>query len=141
MTKLYHVLFDGGARNNGSPTAESYGSFMVAAKLSDGTVKKVTETMTFDTGLTNNEAEYSALIAGVQYLHIAIKAAKRDPKEFALRIVGDSKLVINQVAGTWKCKASNLKPLLQAAHEMIDDFASATFEYTPRETSVRLLGH
>ena len=52
---------------------------------------------------TNNVAEYRALIAGLE-------AAAATPAR-AVKVRGDSKLVIEQVAGRWKVKQEHLRPL------------------------------
>jgi ribonuclease HI len=54
---------------------------------------------------TNNEAEYTALIRGLEHL-----VTQSEP--CTVSIFGDSKLVVEHVKGGWKCKAANLKPLL-----------------------------
>lgn len=56
---------------------------------------------------TNNEAEYTALMA---VLDAAIQAGVDD-----LVVYGDSQLVINQVNGAWLIKAKELVPLCQTA--------------------------
>lgn len=56
---------------------------------------------------TNNEAEYTALMA---VLDAAIQAGVKD-----LIVYGDSQLVINQVNGAWLIKAKELVPLCQTA--------------------------
>jgi ribonuclease HI len=49
---------------------------------------------------TNNEAEYAGILAVLQ--HAVLQRSTR------VCIYGDSKLVISQLTGEWKCKASNL---------------------------------
>ena len=49
---------------------------------------------------TNNDAEYAGILAVLQ--HAALQRSTR------ICIYGDSKLVISQLTGIWKCKASNL---------------------------------
>lgn len=55
-------------------------------------------------GQTNNFAEYQAVIEAVQY-------ARQFPQEERIEILTDSMLVVNQVAGRWKCKKSELAEL------------------------------
>ena len=61
---------------------------------------------------TNNVAEYRALIAGLE-------AAAATPAR-AVQVRGDSKLVIEQLAGRWKVKQPHLKPLHAAARALLD---------------------
>jgi ribonuclease HI len=67
--------------------------------------------------LTNNESEYLALIAG---LRAASELGCAD-----VQVIGDSKLVINQVNNVWQVKKPNLVPLWREAQEVI---ASAPFK-------------
>ncbi|PKU82912.1 hypothetical protein MA16_Dca006210 [Dendrobium catenatum] len=72
---------------------------------------------------TNNEAEYEALITG---LELAISMEIKN-----IKIFGDSQLVINQVAGTYKV----LKPNLLKYHS----YAMKLFEQIPNATLARIL--
>ena len=67
--------------------------------------------------LTNNESEYLALIAG---LRAASELGCAD-----VQVIGDSKLVINQVNNVWQVKKPNLVPLWREARAVI---ASAPFK-------------
>jgi ribonuclease HI len=66
---------------------------------------------------TNNYAEYTALLIGLQ------AAAEEGIK--ALLIEGDSQLVINQVCGTWKINNAELKDI----HTKIKALIASKFEY------------
>ena len=58
------IFIDGGCKNNGTSNAEAYGSMAVCFK---GEVKR-TERWAFRNALTNNEAEYGALMSAFNYL-------------------------------------------------------------------------
>lgn len=60
---------------------------------------------------TNNEAEYEALI-------LLLEEMRRRGIE-GIRVYGDSRLVINQVLGTWKIREPRLKPLAERAKELV----------------------
>ncbi|WP_321419423.1 ribonuclease HI family protein [uncultured Methanomethylovorans sp.] len=68
---------------------------------------------------TNNEAEYSALIGGLKQ---ALALGWTD-----ILVQGDSKLVVNQVAGSWKVNKDNLRSLNE----------EAKVEWIPREKNAR----
>jgi len=76
---------------------------------------------------TCNEAEYMGCIAGL--------AAALSAGVTTLRVYGDSKLVINQVAGRWKLKADNLRPLYRIARRLAASFRRATFKHIPRDNN------
>ena len=73
---------------------------------------------------TNNVAEYRGLIAGLEM------ARELDPRA-ALEVRMDSKLVIEQMAGRWKIKHPDMKPLALEAARLRP--ASVTWTWVPRE--------
>ena len=131
----FHVLFDGGSRGNGSAGQQGYGSFLIH----NGS-RHSRHTREFG-HITNNAAEYSALIEALRHLIAAIDTAGKSPSKFNIRVVGDSLLVLNQVKGDWKVKAAHLQPLHLQVRQLAARFRSVCYEHTGRETCVRLLGH
>jgi ribonuclease HI len=78
---------------------------------------------------TNNEAEYSGLILGLQ------KCLEKGIKNVVVK--GDSLLVIRQMKGEYKVKALTLLPLYQKAKELVTLFKSISFEHVYRENNKR----
>ena len=103
MARRLIVEADGGSRGNPGPAA--YGAVVRDADTFDVLASE---------GLpigraTNNVAEYRGLIAGLEM------ARELDPAA-AVEVRMDSKLVIEQMAGRWRVKHPDMKPLaLQAA--------------------------
>jgi len=64
-------------------------------------------------GTTSNEAEYHAMIQGIQY-------AQSEKYELT-EIRSDSKLVINQLTGAWRVRMPNLLPLNHKARQLLGD--------------------
>src|SRR5688572_26506565 len=62
-------------------------------------------------GLTNNEAEYRAIAAALDY------AVGETLGPVELR--SDSQLCVNQINGQWKVKEARLQPLVKAAREKL----------------------
>lgn len=109
--------FDGASRGNPGKAATGY-------VLND----TATNTVSNGTPLgkkTNNEAEYHALIEGIE------TALTHDVE--SLTIYGDSKLIINQITGNWDCNSNDLKPLLADARELLAQLDSWTVEHVPRD--------
>ena len=80
---------------------------------------------------TNNFAEYCALGFGLRHL---LDSGWRG----SLTICGDSMLVINQVRGSWQCKAEHLKPLLARCKGLLRELAiDSAFAWVPREQNSR----
>ena len=75
--------------------------------------------------LTNNQAEYSALVAALKRAQkIGIKS---------LRVLTDSLLLANQINGLWKVKNPNIKDLFTEAKALAKQFDSFSIAHIPRE--------
>ena len=133
----YVLIPDGGALSPGTADCTGYGSFYLESR----TGQKETVRLDFGRSVTNNEAEYWALLSALEDLIRTIEGAGQNPTGCDVRIVGDSQLVLNQVSGDWKCKKQHLLPLRDEAQAVVRRLRSVHFEHTPRETCVRLLGH
>lgn len=116
------IQFDGGAVPN--PGARAIGVILIE----NGIILKEISRKLDGIG-TNNEAEYSAFIEGLKQ---AINLGWID-----IHVQGDSKLVVNQVAGSWKVNKDNLKPLNAEATTLLSKFQSAKVEWIPREMNSR----
>ncbi|WP_370619023.1 bifunctional RNase H/acid phosphatase [Mumia sp. Pv 4-285] len=112
------VEADGGSRGNPGPAA--YGAVLRDAD-SGAVIAQRAETIGV---ATNNVAEYSGLIAGLELV------AQHAP-EAEVEVKMDSKLVIEQMAGRWKVKHPAMKPLAAQARELAP--ADVTWTWIPRE--------
>jgi len=74
---------------------------------------------------TNNEAEYNALIRGLQ--------VAKELNISNICIYADSLLVVNQVNGEFKVKHENMIPLHTLATDLLDDFDSWTLKHILRD--------
>lgn len=117
MNLVYKACFDGASRGN--PGAAGAG-----AVIYDESGTPIWEFSYFLGEKTNNEAEYSALI----YLLEEI----RNRKLKNVQISGDSKLVVNQVNGTWKVNKPHLKVLCLKAIELKKQTGSI-IRWVPRD--------
>lgn len=75
--------------------------------------------------VTNNVAEYGGLIIG---LKLALEKGYTD-----IMVEGDSKLVIEQVFGTWKCNHHNMIPLCDESKKLKKLFKTINGKWIPRE--------
>lgn len=116
------IQFDGGAVPN--PGAHAIGVIIIENGI---VIKEISRKLN---GIgTNNEAEYSAPIEGLKE---AINLGWID-----IVVQGDSQLVVNQVAGSWKVNKDNLKPLNAEAKALLSKFQSAKVEWIKREMNSR----
>jgi ribonuclease H / adenosylcobalamin/alpha-ribazole phosphatase len=112
------VEADGGSRGNPGPAG--YGALLRNAETGE-VVADVAESIG---RATNNVAEYRGLIAGLRlYAQCAPGAS--------LEVRMDSKLVIEQMAGRWKVKHPDMRPLALEARSLAP--AEVTWTWVPRE--------
>ena len=90
---------------------------------------------------TNNEAEYKALIAGLEALIKEIEEQGSDLAECVVEVCGDSQLVLNQLRGSWKVKNIRMRQLWDQADELLDRFYDRRFRHQSRSRTVEILGH
>ena len=114
------IYCDGGSRGNPGPSA-------IGAVVLDPSSDPPRRLATVSERIgvtTNNVAEYRALIAGLEAaapFHARI-----------VRVRADSKLVVEQVKGTWKVKQPHLRPLLEEARKLLAGYAEADLQHVPR---------
>ncbi len=112
------AYFDGGSRGNPGPAG--YGASIV----DDDTTVLAELSGALGTA-TNNVAEYHGLIAALQW------AADHDIT--ALKVKGDSLLLIEQMRGNYKVKNEGLRPLYHRARMLVMQIGDVSFEHVPRE--------
>ncbi len=128
------LVFDGGSLGN---PGKGYGSFIYRGTIS--TPEPVR--LEFPGRTTNNEAEYYSLLQGLRTIISELQHQNLDPSTADVRILSDSKLVVEQVSGRWKVKHEGLKPHHQNALDLLRRFRAWRLEWHPRSESVRMLGH
>ena len=77
--------------------------------------------------VTNNQAEYAALILGM------LEAEREGMKR--IKIKGDSDLVIKQMQGEWNVSNQKMIPLNNYANQIESRFKSVTYEWIPRDSN------
>ena len=117
----YQLFCDGASRSN--PGDASIG----VSILLDG---KEVHTISKKIGIaTNNEAEYQALIDGLNY------CVDNSIKE--IEVFLDSNLVVEQVNKNFKVKAENLKVLNSKVDDLIQEFNFIEINHVYREENKR----
>lgn len=112
------VNVDGGARRNPGPAA-------IAAIVRDSNGVILDEYSKAIGEATNNEAEYHAVLLGIE------RARKLGASE--LHLIGDSELVVRQVRGEYKVKQAHLRGLRAAVLEALEVFERWEIRNVPRE--------
>jgi ribonuclease HI len=121
-TQVAEVLIfcDGGSRGNPGPSAIG----AVVFDPSTDPPRRLAEVSEYIGVTTNNVAEYKALIAGLE------AAAPFGARRVLVR--ADSKLVIEQVKGTWKVKQPHLQPLRARVRALLAGYAEVDLRHVPR---------
>ncbi len=116
----YHIFTDGGARGNPGPAGIGVQVKAVAAEAD----QIIYEQASSIGEATNNEAEYKALLAALEWLrdHCQMSLQKQNllptkRAEFYL----DSQLVVEQILKNWKLKSPTLKELAEEAWNIIEE--------------------
>ncbi len=108
---------DGGSRGNPGPAGAG-----VVIESADG--KLLAKGHKFLGQMTNNQAEYHALILGLQAV------ARYQP--LAVQVLLDSELVVHQMTGRYQVKDAGLRPLHQQAKQLADALPEISFGAVPR---------
>lgn len=119
------VYTDGGARGNPGPAA--IGGVIMRGDASSG--ETLEEFSAYIGEKTNNQAEYAALLAGLE------RAAKYT--DVTVECVLDSELVVKQLNGRYKVKSPELKKLVHQVRHLEERFKTVTYRHTRREGNVR----
>lgn len=117
-TKKVTIYADGAARGNPGPAS-------IGVVIKDESDDKVAEISNHIGTATNNQAEYLAIIAGLEkvislgYKNVIVKA--------------DSELVIMQINGLYKIRNTALRPLYQKVVQLTGSLENVLLTYIPRE--------
>lgn len=118
----YIVHTDGAARGNPGPAA-------IGVVIQDETGRVLYEASRCLGVQTNNEAEYMALIAALEYL----KEARAPEAAFHL----DSELVVRQLQGRYRVKEPRLQSLYGRVTMLLNAVPKHTFTHVPRKQNAR----
>lgn len=120
-SEQYVLMFDGGSRGNPGICGIGYVIYKENISIHE-------EGEIVSESNTNNYAEYMGVIQGLK------KAVNM--KITNLHIKGDSKLILSQLKGEYKCKSPNLIPLYNEACELIKHLSQCSFEHVLRDKNV-----
>lgn len=115
---MIDIFFDGGCYIS-NPGAAAGAAVLISPTEERIIVYKFLESA------TNNVAEYSGLIVGLE------KALELNYKK--VHVFGDSQLVVNQVNGTYKVNLPHLRLLQDQAIKLKEQFSMCMISWIPRE--------
>ena len=117
---MTHFIIEADGASRGNPGHASYGAVILNAN----TGEVVAERGAVLGHATNNVAEYSGLIAGLEVI------ASLDPQAI-VEVRMDSKLVVEQMSGRWKIKSPDMRTLAMRARVILP-FQNVTYTWIPR---------
>ena len=118
----YKGYFDGSSKGNPGPAQCGWAVLDDHDNIVDHDSRKAGEDR------TNNVAEYMGIIELFKYL---ITSSNIN----TIEIFGDSKLIIEQIKGNWRCKSENIKPYYIHATKLfvyLSGFKTITLTWVPR---------
>jgi ribonuclease HI len=118
--KTLRLRTDGASRGNPGPAA-------IGVVIEDDQGTRLRTFHRFIGIRTNNEAEYQALIDGLK--------AAADWKPDRVEIYLDSKLVVEQVNGTYRVKKPELQPLYIEVKHLLGGFGDVEIKHVERESN------
>lgn len=116
-----YLYFDGACRGNPGPAAAGY-----VVVSGDGLIAENGRRVG---RMTNNQAEYAALIAGLE--------AATGASIAELQVHGDSELVVKQLRGEYQTRDPELQERRVRALELLEGFDSWSIDHIPREINER----
>jgi ribonuclease HI len=117
MSKTLTLFTDGGSRGNPGPSA-------LGAVLFDENGAVVEEIGEYLGVTTNNQAEYRAVVAGLQ------AALRHGATRVECKM--DSLLIVKQMNREWKVKDPNIQPLVLQLHNLSVQIGTVTYTHVPR---------
>lgn len=121
MAEQITIFTDGGARGNPGPAG-------IGGVITRGD-QTLEEFSSYIGRATNNQAEYQALLAGLD------RARKHTDED--VECVLDSELLVKQLTGAYKIKSPELKKLAHQVKHLEESFKSVSYRHTYREGNQR----
>ncbi len=118
MTNKIKIYTDGGARGNPGPAA-------IGIVIKDDEDKVIKEYAECIGDATNNQAEYQALLKGLEL------AKEFKPLEVSCYL--DSELVVKQMKQEYKVRDAKLQPLFINVWNVAVNFKKITYTHIPRD--------
>jgi ribonuclease HI len=120
MARLEALIIETDGASRGNPGLSGAGVI-----IKDGQGNRIKHIAEFLGSMTNNQAEYHALIIGLK------AAAEYQPERVTVRM--DSELVVRQMNGQYRVKNPSMIPLYTQAVEAAQALTNVTIEHVPRE--------
>lgn len=119
------IYTDGGSRGNPGKAAIGVVFYNEKGEI----IKKFGEYL--GDGLTNNEAEYRAVLTAFKKLRELFGAEPL--AQISVQIRSDSELLVNQMSGRYKIKNENIRMFVVNIQKLMEGFGKVSYTAIPRE--------
>ena len=130
------IHFDGGCNPN---PGFGYGSYRVQSNRAE--LNNLESRIQFGGNMTNNQAEYLACIAALEWLKEKLTETRLNPKDIAITVMSDSDLLVQQVNRTWKCKNPVIVALRDRIWALLKHLGQVEVKWNSRNVNVQIFGH
>jgi len=131
------LIVDGGSRGNPGPI---YGAYYFEVPNGDFVVTGGPAITEFGEDGTNNDAEYRAMVLGLDAVAAHLDSSAKPLHEFNLVLLSDSQLVVNQVLGIYQVRAEKFLELKERVLDRLFSFRTFTVQWVPRDITNAYLG-
>lgn len=118
MKKKLQIFVDGAARGNPGPAG-------MGIVIKDVSGRIIASHREYLGSMTNNQAEYSALIK-------ALELASRLGSD-RLKVISDSELLVKQITGKYAVRSKNLRALFAKIRRLERSFSGIDYQHVSRE--------
>ncbi len=122
--KTISLYTDGGARGNPGPAA-------TGVVVLDGRSRILAARSKYLGRATNNQAEYKALIQGLEEVIKVVGKTKAGDTD--LKAYLDSELIVRQMKGEYRVKDKDLKPLFEKVNKLVELLGKVQFTHITRD--------
>ena len=126
----YVLIYDGGDE-------ERAGGFVIASPR--GQAPQMQHHLPW-AGQSVHEADYDALIAGLEHLASQIAGGQQEPGHYTVEVRGPSRLVTQQLLGLWRAGSAHLEKRRQEARHLLGQFGGYRLVEIPGSQVSTLLG-
>jgi ribonuclease HI len=123
------LFFDGGSYGR---DLCGYGSYLIITP----TTRHFSGRRHFGYGMTNNQAEFAALISAAKEIR-----NRHDARRVRLDVYGDSQIVVMGLDQGWNIKSLSLVDAVAETKRLLDTFASVRYHWIGRSDMVAIFGH
>jgi len=131
------LIVDGGSKGNPGPI---YGAYYFEVPVNGATVIKGPRIIQFNEDGTNNDAEYKAMVLGLDAVSLFLEEADVPLSSFNIVLLSDSQLAVNQILGEYRVRVEKFLELKERVLDRLYSFNTFHIQWVPRDITNAYLG-